>query len=77
MDAEPQLAIPKTELETLTALLIIYKEEIEKPVLTMTEICKSWMDQCAKNQEEDALVSGFKDPAENPFKEIKNGCIIL
>jgi len=35
------------------------------------------MDQCAKDQEEDALVSGFKDPAENPFKEIKNGCIIL
>ncbi len=77
MDAEPQLAIPKTELETLTALLVIYKEEIQKPVLTMTEICKSWMDQCANNQETDALVSGFKDPADNPFKEIKAGCIIL
>ena len=77
MDAEAQLAIPKSELDTLTGLIVIYKEELAKPVLSMTEICKSWMDQCANTQEGDALTSGFKDQADNPFKEIKSGCIIL
>lgn len=77
LDDEPLLAPQKTELEILTALHAMYTEEAKMPVLTMTEVCKSWMDQCSNNQEEDALVSGFKDQKDNPFKELKGGCIIL
>lgn len=74
---EPPPPVVKTELEIAVAELAIFKEEAAKPVLTMTEVCQSWMDQCSSTQEGDALVSGFTDQAQNPFKEVKGGCIIL
>lgn len=73
---DPQLAVPKSELEMATLELAMYKLMVEEPVLSMTEVCKSWMDQVTGKQDEDMLVVGFKD-GENPFKEIKGGCIIL
>jgi hypothetical protein len=43
----------------------------------MSEVCKLWIEQCQANQESDVLVSGFKNQNDNPFKEIKGGCVII
>jgi hypothetical protein len=52
------------------------REANVKPAL-MSDVCKWWIEQCQSTQENDVLVSGFKNPNDNPFKEIKGGCIII
>jgi hypothetical protein len=78
MHGDPQLAVPKSDLEMARLTFAMYKLEIQKPVLSMSEICQSWIDQCQSGIKEDMLVVGFSlKEIDNPFKEIKGQCIIL
>ena len=64
-------------LEKQLELNVQLRREAQVQPALMSEVCKSWIEQCQSNQEADALVSGFKNPNDNPFKEIKGGCVVI